>query len=241
MTQPPVLVVHLYQQRTLGRILLAVGTLAVTVLCALLVPGAAYANTNRVELVNVATKLRADVMWASTQDGQNVFLWVNNTSASQLFDLINMGDGYFQIRARHSSKWSDAHEESGHSREWDADRPVPLHAPQLQVSTVALRAHESPLRRQRSVSRQRLEDHQEPLPPEKVPRHGQPSGHETPAAGGPAVVDLYLKNHCLERRQPNLEDLGSVRGANYLPARLKSEDPAGCGVFRPAGSGSWRL
>lgn len=104
MTQPPVLVVHLYQQRTLGRILLAVGTLAVTVLCALLVPGAAYANTNRVELVNVATKLRADVMWASTQDGQNVFLWVNNTSASQLFDLINMGDGYFQIRARHSSK-----------------------------------------------------------------------------------------------------------------------------------------
>lgn len=81
------------------------GALAVAVsVCALLVPGAAYADTSHVELVNVSTKLRADVMWASTQDGQNVFLWVNNTSASQLFDLINMGGGYFQIRARHSGK-----------------------------------------------------------------------------------------------------------------------------------------
>jgi hypothetical protein len=110
MTQPPVLVVHLYQQRTLGRILLAVGTLAVTVLCALLVPSAAYADTPHIEIVNVgsnnfrAKQLRADVMWASTQDGQNVFLWPNNTSASQLFDLINMGGGYFQIKAKHSGK-----------------------------------------------------------------------------------------------------------------------------------------
>jgi len=100
MAKPSVFVLHL--QRTLGRILLAIGTL--TVFCTLLVPGAAYANTNRVELVNVATRLRADVMWASQQDGQNVFLWVNNTSASQLFDLINMDGTYFQIRARHSGK-----------------------------------------------------------------------------------------------------------------------------------------
>jgi hypothetical protein len=81
------------------------GTLAVAVAsCALFVPGAAYANTNRVELVLAATKLRADVMWASTQDAQNVFLWINNSSASQEFDLINMGSGFFQIRARHSGK-----------------------------------------------------------------------------------------------------------------------------------------
>ena len=85
----------------------ALGTLAAAVAsCALLVPGAAYANTYRVEIVNVASngKLRADVMGASVQDGQGVFLWPNNSSASQEFDLINMGGGYFQIRARHSGK-----------------------------------------------------------------------------------------------------------------------------------------
>jgi hypothetical protein len=71
---------------------------------ALLVGGGATAGTARVELVNVATNLRADVMWASPQDGQGVFLWRNNTSASQEFDLIPMGGGYFQIRARHSGK-----------------------------------------------------------------------------------------------------------------------------------------
>ena len=64
----------------------------------------AYANTNRVEIVIFATNFRADVMWASQQDGQNVFLWPNNSSASQEFDLINMGGGFFQLRARHSDK-----------------------------------------------------------------------------------------------------------------------------------------
>jgi hypothetical protein len=81
--------------------------------CALVAAGVASAdrsrveNTNRVELVNAATNLRADVMWASAQDGQNVFLWKNNASASQEFDLVYMGnDGrdFFQIRARHSGK-----------------------------------------------------------------------------------------------------------------------------------------
>ena len=48
-------------------------------------------------------------MWASMQSGQNVFLWRNNKSASQEFDLINMGVSrkgisFFQIRARHSGK-----------------------------------------------------------------------------------------------------------------------------------------
>jgi Ricin-type beta-trefoil lectin domain-like/Putative peptidoglycan binding domain len=88
----------------------AVGTLAVAItLCTLLASSAAYANTSHVELVNVATHLRADVMWASQADGQNVFLWVNNTSTSQLFDLIYTGSSrsgirFFQIRARHSGK-----------------------------------------------------------------------------------------------------------------------------------------
>ena len=82
-----------------------VGALAVAVAAwTLLVPGAAYANTNRVELVNAATNLRADVMWASVNDGQGAFLWTNNASASQEFDLLNMGGGFFQIRARHSGK-----------------------------------------------------------------------------------------------------------------------------------------
>lgn len=78
--------------------------------CALLASGPASAdtnraaNTNRVELVIAATNLRADVMWASVADGQNVFLWPNNASASQEFDLIAMGGGFFQIRARHSGK-----------------------------------------------------------------------------------------------------------------------------------------
>src|SRR5262245_60411250 len=71
---------------------------------ALAVPGAAHANTYRVELVNAATNLRADVIGASVNDGQNAVLWQNNLSASQEFDLSNMRGGFFQIRARHSGK-----------------------------------------------------------------------------------------------------------------------------------------
>ena len=81
-----------------------IATLAVAVASCALLTGSAYANTSRVELVIASTNLRADVMWASVQDGQNVFLWRNNTSASQEFDLINMGGGFFQLRARHSGK-----------------------------------------------------------------------------------------------------------------------------------------
>jgi hypothetical protein len=83
---------------------MTIGTLAAAVASCALLAGSAYANTNRVEIVIAATNLRADVMWASAQDGQNVFLWRNNTSASQEFDLINMGGGFFQLRARHSGK-----------------------------------------------------------------------------------------------------------------------------------------
>lgn len=83
---------------------LTLATLTAAVASCALLAGSASADTNRVELVLVATNLRADVMWASRDDAQNVFLWRNNASASQEFDLVNMGGGFFQIRARHSGK-----------------------------------------------------------------------------------------------------------------------------------------
>ena len=74
--------------------------------CALLAVSSAGAdtarveNTNRVELVNVATGRRADVMWASGQDGQNVFLWRNNKSASQELRPDQHGPPPRQLGAR---------------------------------------------------------------------------------------------------------------------------------------------
>ena len=94
--------IHATSRRLATRV--TMGTLALAVASCALLAGAAYANTNRVELVIAATNYRADVMWASAEDGQGVFLWRNNASASQEFDLINMGGGFFQIRARHSGK-----------------------------------------------------------------------------------------------------------------------------------------
>lgn len=64
----------------------------------------AHADTIDVELVNVGSGLRADVMWASTSLMQGVFLWPNNTSASQEFDTLDSGGGFFRIRARHSGQ-----------------------------------------------------------------------------------------------------------------------------------------
>ena len=92
------------RKRTAIRVKLGALAVAAIAAGAVLAPAAAYADTSRVEIVNAATNLRADVMWASVQDGQNVFLWPNNASASQEFDLINMGSGFFQLRARHSGK-----------------------------------------------------------------------------------------------------------------------------------------
>jgi len=72
---------------------------------ALLAPVAAHAaDQNRVEITNLRSGLKADVMWASTAAYQGVFLWPNNTSASQEFDLLDSGGGYFRIRARHSGQ-----------------------------------------------------------------------------------------------------------------------------------------
>ena len=60
------------------------------------------ANQYRVEITNLRSGLKADVMWASTQPYQGVFLWPNNSSASQEYDLLDAGNGSFRIRARHS-------------------------------------------------------------------------------------------------------------------------------------------
>jgi hypothetical protein len=57
-----------------------------------------------VEITNSFSGLKADVMWASTARYQGVFLWRNNSSASQEFDLLKSGGGYFRIRARHSGQ-----------------------------------------------------------------------------------------------------------------------------------------
>ncbi|WP_375769458.1 RICIN domain-containing protein [Archangium gephyra] len=81
--------------------------LAATVVSAAALVLAAPANAadrSRLELVNSFSGLRADVMWGSTNDFQGVFLWPDNTSASQEFDLLDSGNGYFRIRARHSGK-----------------------------------------------------------------------------------------------------------------------------------------
>ncbi|MGW2841736.1 RICIN domain-containing protein [Streptomyces sp. NPDC001493] len=65
---------------------------------------ASAADTTRIEIVNAGTKLRADVMWGSTSSLTGVFLWPDNTSASQEFDLLDSGNGFFRIRARHSGQ-----------------------------------------------------------------------------------------------------------------------------------------
>lgn len=67
-------------------------------------PAPAYAANPIVEIVNYHSGLRADVMWASTSPYQGVFLWPNNTSASQEFELLDSGNGYFRIKARHSGQ-----------------------------------------------------------------------------------------------------------------------------------------
>lgn len=65
---------------------------------------ASAADRYRVEIKNLRSGLRADVMWASTAAYQGVFLWPDNASASQEFDLLDSGGGWFRIRARHSGQ-----------------------------------------------------------------------------------------------------------------------------------------
>jgi hypothetical protein len=63
----------------------------------------AFADS-RVEIKNAGSDSRVDVMWGSTSAFQGAFLWPNNSSYSQEFDLIDRGNGFYQIRARHSGQ-----------------------------------------------------------------------------------------------------------------------------------------
>lgn len=82
--------------------LLATGVIPVALM---LSPGVANAaDQYNVKITNIYSRLKIDVMWASTAPYQGVFLWPNNASASQTFDLLDSGGGYFRIRARHSGQ-----------------------------------------------------------------------------------------------------------------------------------------
>jgi hypothetical protein len=81
--------------------------LAVVAALALMTIQASSANAAdryRYDIVNSYSGLMADVMWASTSPYQEVFLWPNNSSLSQEFDLLDSGGGYFRMRARHSGQ-----------------------------------------------------------------------------------------------------------------------------------------
>lgn len=91
------------RRAVLGIALLVAGVMPAAVMLA---PASAapVADRYRVEITNLRSGLRADVMWASTQRYQGVFLWPNNNSASQEFDLLYTDSVHFRIRARHSQQ-----------------------------------------------------------------------------------------------------------------------------------------
>jgi hypothetical protein len=47
---------------------------------------------------------RIDVMWGSQSSLQGAFLWPDNSSLSQEFTLLDSGNGYYRIQARHSGQ-----------------------------------------------------------------------------------------------------------------------------------------
>lgn len=59
---------------------------------------------HRFELVNTASGLRADVMWANTAALTGAFLWPDNASSSQEFYKLNTDNGWFRLKARHSDQ-----------------------------------------------------------------------------------------------------------------------------------------
>jgi hypothetical protein len=64
----------------------------------------AYADVG-VEIANAGNNnSRVDVIWASTDAFQGAFLWPDNTSGSQEFDLLDSGSGFYRIKARHSGQ-----------------------------------------------------------------------------------------------------------------------------------------
>jgi hypothetical protein len=92
--------------RRVRSVLVAAALTAVAGLGSAVIAPPASAGPNGVELVNQASGLRADVMWASTAWEQGVFLWPDNTSWSQRFDMVDVGDGsgHFTLRAKHSGQ-----------------------------------------------------------------------------------------------------------------------------------------
>ena len=69
----------------------------------IMAPTPASAATNTWEIAS-GNGLRVDVMWASTSPYQGAFLWTDNSSASQEFDLLDSGSGFYRISARHSGQ-----------------------------------------------------------------------------------------------------------------------------------------
>lgn len=59
---------------------------------------------HRYELINTASQLRADVIGASTASTTGVFLWPDNTSASQEFRKLESPGGFFRLQAVHSGQ-----------------------------------------------------------------------------------------------------------------------------------------
>jgi hypothetical protein len=68
-------------------------------------PATAY-DHQIVEIQNKGNRsLRADVIWAGTAPFTGLFLWTDNSSASQEFELLSSPDPtYFRIKARHSGQ-----------------------------------------------------------------------------------------------------------------------------------------
>ncbi len=86
------------------RRLTVLSAVVAAVIAFILPANAASADTIRVEITNSFSGLKADVIWASSAPYQRVFLWPDNTSASQEFNLLDSGGGYFRIQARHDGQ-----------------------------------------------------------------------------------------------------------------------------------------
>ena len=102
-TAPSNVTLHRHTRRPVLSFLLA----AVAAAVALGLPSPAQAAgsaSGTYELRNSASGLRADVMWASTASMTGAFLWPDNSSLSQEFNLVDGGNGFFRIQARHSGQ-----------------------------------------------------------------------------------------------------------------------------------------
>ncbi len=101
-TAPSNVTLHRHTRRRLLSFLLA--AVAAAVALGLPSPAQAASASGTYELRNSASGLRADVMWASTASMTGAFLWPDNSSLSQEFNLVDGGNGFFRIQARHSGQ-----------------------------------------------------------------------------------------------------------------------------------------